>query len=150
MTPPPPATLPNTVAWLGYGGLFPCVALALVSLLDRSQILPWREALLAYGAVILSFVGALHWSFGMTLPDLSPRQRHLCFAWSVAPALLAWVTLLIPPTEASALLVVGFLMHYWQDRRLVSLARLPAWYLPLRLRLTSVACLSLLMGSVVI
>jgi hypothetical protein len=40
----------------------------------------WVPALLGYGAVILSFVGALHWGFAMTLPDMPLRQRHACFA----------------------------------------------------------------------
>jgi hypothetical protein len=40
-------------------------------------------------------------------------------------------------------LVAGFLIHFWQDRRLVQLVNLPAWYLPLRLKLTLVACVSL-------
>ena len=36
---------------------------------------------------------------------------------------------------------------HWQDRRLAAGARLPGWYLPLRLRLTVVACASLLSGA---
>jgi hypothetical protein len=53
---------------------------------------------------------------------------------------------LMTPNYAVMLLVIGFLMHFWQDRRLVQLVNLPAWYLPLRLKLTLVACLSLLSG----
>ena len=41
--------------------------------------------------------------------------------------------------------MMGFIAHYWQDRRFVAQDRgsLPDGYLRLRLRLTSVACLSL-------
>ena len=69
LTSPPPAPIPGPVAWLGYGGLLPFGALALL-LLDGARSALWWPALLAYGAVILSFVGALHWGFAMVLPGL--------------------------------------------------------------------------------
>jgi hypothetical protein len=146
MSSPAANTLPRTVAWLGYGGLLPFIALALaaISAHFRGADAPWwNAALLAYGASILSFVGALHWGFAMTLRTLSDSQRTAAFAWSVGPALLAWVALLVAPGVAVVLLVVGFLTHYVRDHRLASVADLPAWYLPMRLRLTAVACLCL-------
>ena len=51
--------------------------------------------------------------------------------------------------EAAVLLVTGFVLHYIQDRRLARYAELPDWYLPLRLQLTTVACLSLIAGAFV-
>jgi hypothetical protein len=135
--------LPRSVAWLGYGGLIPFVVLTAAFLLDRHHGLLWSDALIGYGAVILSFVGALHWAFAMTLPDLTEQQRTARFVWSVVPALLAWPALLVDATMASFLLVPGFVAHYLQDRRLVRSQSLPDWFLPLRFRLTSVACLCL-------
>jgi hypothetical protein len=135
-------TAPRSVAWLGYGGLLPFVALALACVLDDAA--PWRFALLSYGALILSFVGALHWGIALGASALSERQRNACFIWSTVPALLAWVTFFLAPGAASALLAAGFGAHYLQDRQLARHAGLPAWYLPLRLRLTAVASLSLL------
>jgi hypothetical protein len=141
-----PVSLPSTVAWLGYGGLIPFVALLPASFLDPHHGVVWRDALYGYGAIILSFVGALHWGVAMSLPGLSERQRSRCFAWSVVPALIAWPAFLFSPLFAAPLLVFGFLVHYLQDRRLARQALLPEWYLPLRLRLTSVAVLCLLGG----
>lgn len=106
-------------------------------------------ALLAYGAVILSFVGALHWAFAMTLPDLPARRRRAAFVWSVVPALLAWVALGLAPAPAAALLVAGFLAQYRRDVGLARLTALSGWYLPLRLRLTTVACVCLAVGGLV-
>jgi uncharacterized membrane protein len=142
-----PTPIPPAAAWLGYGGLVPFVVLGLASFFDEDRALLWSASLVGYGAAILSFVGALHWGFAMTLNDLSASRRTKCFTWSVVPALLAWLALLLPPLISSILLVTGFLAHYWQDRRLANATRLPAWYLPLRLRLTSVACLCLLLGG---
>lgn len=161
MTPTPAAALPTSVAWLGYGGLLPFVFLAAAIMLDPDHA-PWfGDALTAYGAVILSFVGALHWGFAMTLPvngagesaeltenkQFTPQQQNASFVWSVVPALIAWPALLLAPFMASLLLISGFLAHYWQDCRLARRVSLPAWYLPLRLRLTSVGCLCLAIGG---
>ena len=55
------AALPATVAWLGYGGLLPFVFLATAIFIDPDHAPLWGDALTAYGAIILSFVGALHW-----------------------------------------------------------------------------------------
>ncbi len=138
--------LPRTVAWLGYGGLLPFVLLASASLLDYHHGAGWRDALFAYGAIILSFVGALHWGLAMTLHKLTESQRSACFVWSVVPALIAWLAVLFLPLVAVTLLVFGFIAHYLQDRRLASQASLPDWFLPLRLRLTSIAVICLLAG----
>lgn len=138
--------LPGIVAWLGYGGLLPFLALAPASLLDHHHGPAWSDALYAYGAIILSFIGALHWGLAMSLPQLSERQRSGWFAWSVVPALIAWPAVLFSPVLAAPLLVVGFVAHYLQDRRLARQATLPAWYLPLRLRLSCVAVVCLVAG----
>jgi hypothetical protein len=138
---------PAAVAWLGYGGLLPFALTALGALLDATHRLFWQQALLAYGAIILSFVGALHWAFAMGEHD--PAVARGRFAWSVVPALAGWVALLLPMvwTQGHALaavvLITGFVLHYLQDRQLARRRTLPGWYLPLRLRLSSVACLSL-------
>ncbi|MBC7709470.1 MAG: DUF3429 domain-containing protein [Rhizobacter sp.] len=148
-------SIPSSVAWLGYGGLLPFVGLAAGCFTDAGYGSLFQVALIHYGVVILSFVGALHWAFAMTLPGLSAAKRRECFVWSIAPALLAWVaTLLIAvPAQgnvesifygfaiAAALLIVGFVANYVQDVRLARVAALPLWYLPLRLRLTTVACI---------
>jgi hypothetical protein len=141
-----PVALPRTVAWLGYGGLIPFIVLAPASLLDHHHGIAWSDALYAYGAIILSFVGALHWGLAMSLPGLSEGQRSAWFMWSVVPALIAWLAVLFSPIIAAPLLVVGFIAHYLQDRRLAGQAALPPWYLPLRLRLTCVAVVSLIAG----
>jgi hypothetical protein len=144
--------IPPIVNWLGYGGLLPFVALAAAVWVDSSRSSLWGDALLVYGAVILSFVGALHWGFAMSQSDMSAHQRTHCFVWSVVPALLGWIALLvkyaISPKYACVLLVAGFLLHFWQDKRLVKWVSMPIWYLPLRLRLTFVACASLIVGVI--
>lgn len=147
----PDAALPAAVAWLGYGGLVPFLFLATASVLDENHAVYWADGLFSYGAIILSFVGALHWGYALSLgassTEAARARRNACFAWSVVPALIAWLALLLPSLLSSLLMIAGFIAHYRQDRRLVALADLPAWYLPLRLRLSVVACLCLAAGG---
>lgn len=147
-TPHAPASPPTVVGWLGYGGLIPFAALAAASVVSPKHLAWWSPALLSYGAVILSFVGALHWGFAMGLRELPAAQRSALFAWSVVPSLLAWPALLVGGAVGSALLIAGFAAHFVQDLRLAGKAALPAWYLPLRLRLTVTACACLAVGAV--
>lgn len=141
---------PRYVALLGYGGLLPFISLALLISFSLEHRPFWGHALVAYGAVILSFVGALHWGFAMTAQDMSADQRRGRFIWSVIPSLIAWPATLLSVPLGCLLLIVGFLAHYWQDRQLVKLCSLPGWYLPMRLRLTAVASVCLLLGAIVV
>jgi hypothetical protein len=134
---------PAIVTWLGYGGLLPFVGAALLCWLEPSHRSGWTGMLLAYGAVILSFVGALHWGFAMVHPATAGRPMNGMYAWSVMPSLLGWMALLVAPAAGATLLIAGFLAQYRQDLRLARVLPLPTWYLPLRLQLTVVACLCL-------
>jgi hypothetical protein len=142
----PQHPLPLHVAWLGYGGLLPFVVLAALVWL-HAPLAAWAlQAQLAYGAVILSFVGALHWGLAVWSPQLPDGARAGRYVWSVVPALLAWVALLLPALPAAVLLCAGFVLHYGQDLRHARAAS-PRWYLPLRARLTAVATLCLLVSA---
>jgi hypothetical protein len=128
--------------WLGYAGLLPFAP---------ALILPWihaqplasalQDAVLAYGAVILSFVGALHWQAGLYAK--AARESAIRLSFSVLPALLGWLALLLQPVTAFALLIAGFLMVYRFDRRW---RRDDNWFLQLRRRLTAGAALCLSVG----
>jgi len=139
---------PPIVAWLGYGGLIPFVGLAAAAMFSTSAHIWLIHALLDYAAVILSFVGALHWGFAMTLPNLDPRLQRGLYAWSVVPSLLAWMLLMLPPLAAGIGFVIAFVLHLLRDLNLARHTTLPRWYLPLRLRLTTVASFSILVNCV--
>ncbi|WP_439865336.1 DUF3429 domain-containing protein [Pseudomonas antarctica] len=145
----PSTSVPKHVGLLGYGGLLPFIFLALLIpfSLDYRQF--FEAALVNYGAVILSFVGALHWGFAMTVQGMSARQGSDVFIWSVIPALIGWIATLLPMPLGCVLLVFGFVAHLRQDRQLSRVMSLPAWYMPMRLRLTLVASVCLLLAAIV-
>lgn len=140
-----PTSTPTIVSILGYGGLIPFIGLALMSL---TNLLPkglTETAILYYGATILSFVAALHWGFAMTIKALSEKEQTRRYIWSVIPPLVAWLALLMPASIATLILIVGFITHLLQDFSFDKLTEveLPGWYIPLRVRLTTIAVLSL-------
>lgn len=138
---------PAMVTWLGYGGLVPFVGLAALATLAPDGGMRWHALLLAYGAVILSFVGALHWAFAMLMRRLDEQERNRRYLWSVVPALMAWPCALLPVPVATLALITGFALQYAQDHALTRQGGLPAWYLPLRLHLSLIAVASLALAS---
>jgi hypothetical protein len=138
--------IPSWPRWLGAGGALPFLILGVLSWVDWQAQAQVQFALLAYGACILSFVGALHWGFAMTANRLEEAQRSHLYIWSVVPSLVAWFALVLPPAWGVPALVAGLWAHYLQDRRLTARLGLPDWYLPLRLALTGAASLGLLLA----
>ena len=134
---------PAPARLLGFGGLLPFVTLAAASAFDPSHAAFWRHALVAYGAVILSFVGALHWGFATVWESHSAHYRSRLMGWSVVPALGAWIALLAPSQIGLALLTLLFAVHYVFDLGLARRSNLPGWYMRLRTPLTAGAVLSL-------
>lgn len=145
----PSTSPPKHVSLLGYGGLLPFIFLALLIPFSLDYRPLFAIALVNYGAVILSFVGALHWGFAMTVQDMSAEQGRDRFIRSVIPALIAWIATLLPMSLGCLLLVIGLVFHLRQDRKLLRVINLPAWYLPMRLRLTLVASVCLLLTAMV-
>ncbi len=141
-------SMPQPARWLGFGGLVPFCSLAAASLLDPSHASRWAFALLAYGAVILSFVGALHWGFATVWQSESAGRRARMMYWSVVPALGAWVALLLPPQAGAGVLSVLFVVHYLFDVALARRGQLPSWYLRLRTPLTIGAVASLATAAI--
>lgn len=141
---------PMSVSMLGYGGLIPFVLLTWGLWMEPADADFWTLALVSYGAVILSFVGAIHWGIAMMAPQLGRRASDRRFVWSVVPSLMGWVATLLPAHLSVWVLVLGFALHYAQDHLLHRSIALPHWYLPLRRRLSAVAVLSLMAASVML
>ncbi len=119
--------------WLGYGGLIPFVAGAALTWLLAPESRPLAAtALSAYAAVIVSFLGGIHWGIGFR--DGTPRL----FLWGVVPSLVAAAALMLPPRHGLLIHAVMLLLCYAVDRRVYPAHGLQAW-LGLRWRLSLVA-----------
>ncbi len=134
------AAVPRPALVLGFAGLLPFLAASLgLWLADYPDSLAALDIQLAYGAVILSFMGAVHW--GLALGDGAISYRRL--GWSVVPALLGWLALLLNPVYGLLLMVLGFAGVYFGDLRAIAAGNAPAWYRALRRPLTLIVIASL-------
>ncbi len=135
---------------LGFAGLIPFIGLAAASWgLAPSTHALWVQAIEIYAAVILSFLGGVHWGLAMASTGAT---QHKGLLWGVTPALLAWVIVLIPwPIVSLTLLILLLLLSWKVDRAALVAVDSAQTYLGLRTPLTAVASLSLLavMGSFV-
>ena len=114
------------VAWVGPEGL---------------KALAQDEAAI-YAAVILSFLGAIHWGRVLSEPLADPLES-LWLVWGVVPSLIGWLGLLLPRGLGLPLMVLGFVLAWAIDRRAVSAGLLPDWYGRLRTPLSLTVCLCL-------
>lgn len=133
---------------LGYMGLLPIIAPTILLFVDGNRSVIWSHWLINYAAIILTFVGALHWAFAMTVNKLSERDKSLTFMWSVIPALVAWVALFMNAFYASLLLSIFFIINLTQDKKLPKNSGLPLWYIPMRSRLTYILTTCLLLAAI--
>ena len=141
---------PMLARLLGYSGLIPFVSGALcVWLAPQAMQAPIMTALLNYTAIILAFMGAIHWGLAMavgTVRDDSITGAPLQLGLSVIPALIGWtaVSFGLPATFALPVLLLAFIGLYLADLRAIALGLAPPWYRALRLPLTLIVTLSLL------
>ena len=76
---------------LGYGGIVPFVMLALLLWLVDAELHPFIALSMAgYGAVIVSFLGGIHWGIGFRNAITMHNAPPVHFVWGVMPSLLAW------------------------------------------------------------
>ncbi len=131
------------------------LALATVALYLAPE--SWNESawrlLRASGAVALSFLGAVHWGWALADRTGDTRRAVAALCWSVVPAALGWLILVLDTAGGPSALVlgVGFSAQFVADRRAHTAGYCPEWYLVIRSRLTIVilACLvaALLVGA---
>ncbi len=141
------AAVPPAARLLGLAGLIPfwVPVLVLATAIDPALRLDAERALLGYGAVILAFLGAVHWGAALRGGDAAAADwRRL--GWSVLPSLIGWVALLVAPAAGLVLLVLGLVAAFVVDLRAVRGGMLPGWYPALRRVLTIGALSALLLA----
>ena len=132
-------------ALLGNLGLVPLFVLAIALWVPWGGMAPLRiqVALVGYAAVVLSFLGAVHWGLALANPGLDKPRAWNALGWGVIPSLLGWLALLMLILGVSGAVVLGFLIADLLlvrvvDGQLMRLYATPvaSWYLSLRTRLT--------------
>ncbi|KAI1358802.1 hypothetical protein F5Y08DRAFT_345331 [Xylaria arbuscula] len=157
------AKAPNEPYWLGLAGTLPYLGTSL-STVYLSWVLntPWpapsafvnkllisqetaqhlmatlEPIQLGYGAVIISFLGAVHWGMEYTekVPDLA--RTRFRYGLGVMASIMAWPTLFLPVPFALTGQFAAFVALYFADARATVRGWAPAWYSTYRFALTAV------------
>lgn len=136
--------LPSLALLLGILGLIPFVVCGLGALAnpppnDARALL----ALVAYGAVILAFLGGVHWGFALDADTAAPADiQRARLGLGVMPSLVGWVALLLTflglDRIGVLLLVLGFALTTIAEGRASRRGFMPRGYMGLRWVLSSV------------
>jgi len=100
------------------------------------------EFQMTYGAVMLSFLGALHWGFEFA--GYGGMKGYPRLLLGAIPVVWGWSTLTLPPMEALIAQWVGFTGLWWADLRATGAGWAPNWYSQYRFYL------SILVGTCII
>jgi hypothetical protein len=136
--------IPKSALVSGILGLVPFVFLSAVILYQSPNVHDEvAAALLAYGALILSFLGGVRWGTAICGTSRVPLSIQLWI--SVVPSLVGWAAILIEMSAALLVLTVAFSLMLFTD---YMIAGVPIWYLRLRmiLSLPVIACLLIVLS----
>lgn len=143
-----PGGVPKIARILVYAGMVPFIGGFLISLFGAPANLTLEVAMLAfkaYAAVILSFLGGVHWGMALTVTDPSEQQRSLII--SVVPAIIGVVAVLLSAGPAFAVLAIAFLAQGIFDVFVFRKLRKGGWYARLRLEVTAIVVVLLALSA---
>ncbi|MBR9900381.1 MAG: DUF3429 domain-containing protein [Rhodospirillales bacterium] len=142
------ASIPVPARWFGLTGAIPFVSVSIGGALSSGahQSLAYFT-LVAYGAVILSFLGGVHWGRAITALDkgaVADKFLWVSLGISVVPSLFGWLALLVPMAIGLPVLAACFAAMLLIDLQTVKSVQFPSWYGNLRVILSVIVIASLL------
>ncbi|KAF4448324.1 putative MNN4-regulates the mannosylphosphorylation [Fusarium austroafricanum] len=103
---------------------------------------------LGYGAVIISFLGAIHW--GLEYAEQQPLRERTRFRYGMglAASVVAWPTVMLPVEYALTTQFMAFVALYFADSRAATKGWAPRWYGSYRFLLTAMVGLSIFISLI--
>ncbi|KAK3937377.1 hypothetical protein QBC46DRAFT_319807 [Diplogelasinospora grovesii] len=101
-----------------------------------------------YGAVIISFLGAIHWGLEYAEKTKVHERTRFRYAMGVVAPAVAWPTMLMPIEWALTSQFLAFTMLYFADSRATSRGWTPQWYGTYRWVLTAIVGVSIFISLV--
>lgn len=106
------------------------------------------QALIAYSAVVVGFLGGMRWGVELRRAPTSPHPVRLTCA--AAATVVGWAALLLDPAPALLLLLAAAGAQIAWDVYAARTGHMPAWTAPLRVATTGLAALCLAAAAVTI
>ncbi|KAL8992615.1 MAG: hypothetical protein Q9169_006961 [Polycauliona sp. 2 TL-2023] len=101
---------------------------------------------IGYGAVIISFLGAIHW--GLEWAKYGGEHGYRRYAYGIVAPAIAWPTLLLPIEYALISQFTAFTFLYFADARACVRGWTPHWYMTYRFVLTFVVGASIVISLI--
>jgi hypothetical protein len=144
LDPKPGEAIPLAPRVLGIIGVTPFAAGALAAAFLPAVKPEAAAALLAYGAVILSFLGGIRWGFAV-LEDGEAGWSP--FSMSVLPSFVAWFGYAAGGPVGLLILAIALGLWYFAERAVPPSIALPGWYMRQRSILTAIAVFALVVAA---
>ena len=131
---------PEIPRFLGWAGLIPfgVAALCTHSGVDGLVLYGFLGGT-GYAAIILAFLGAVHWGLAM-----QSNRHNYWYIWAVTPSLLATITLMLFDAQWRLVALIPLFGLVWSvDMQAAQRGLFPGWYMALRTQLTIGAIISL-------
>ncbi|PNH38619.1 hypothetical protein VD0004_g8222 [Verticillium dahliae] len=103
---------------------------------------------LGYGAVIISFLGAVHWGMEYTAKTISSSRTNFRYGMGVLAPVVAWPTLFMPIEAALITQFSAFTGLYLADARATTRGWTPPWYTKYRFILTGIVGVAIFVSLV--
>ncbi|KAK2038496.1 hypothetical protein LZ31DRAFT_533190 [Colletotrichum somersetense] len=103
---------------------------------------------LGYGAIIISFLGAVHWGMEYAEKTPHPRRTRFRYGMGVLAPMIAWPSLLMPVEYALTSQFAAFTFLYLADTRAKNKGWTPPWYGVYRFVLTAIVGASIFVSLV--
>ncbi|CAM1500417.1 Fc.00g095790.m01.CDS01 [Cosmosporella sp. VM-42] len=103
---------------------------------------------LGYGAVIISFLGAIHWGLEYAETKPSYERTRFRYGMGLAASVIAWPTLFMPVEYALTTQFMAFVALYFADARAATRGWAPYWYGSYRFLLTAVVGVAIFLSLV--
>ncbi|KAF7561198.1 hypothetical protein G7046_g2959 [Stylonectria norvegica] len=103
---------------------------------------------LGYGAVIISFLGAIHWGLEYAEKSPLPERTRFRYGMGLGASIVAWPTLFMPVEYALTTQFAAFTALYFADTRAATKGWAPYWYGTYRFLLTAMVGLAIVVSLV--
>ena len=138
-------TIPTPALVWGWGGVIPFASICLILGFAEPSLAAFsQKVLVPYGAIILTFMGGVHWGLQM----VREAPENLLYTTGIGPSMFAVLAILLPVQPALIILSVGFVGLLLFDLWLMREGRVPRWYGRLRIQLTSAVLICLTIAGV--
>ncbi len=135
--------------YFGYAGAVPFVAFMLAAFFidDLNGMKALSFVQLSYGAMILSFLGGVHW--GQAIPTNNKQQLSFAMVPTVACfGLMIWAVVFNPVLPLFGMVLL-FWVVYFADRKMMPLDYIPEGYFTYRRNLTIIVSATLFLSAAI-